>query len=251
MATRDIVLRMRELPLAVLLGLCLLGMGTGVLGAPAKSAGEVVFEQGPERAGFFPNLRVGAGVGVVQGVDVDSFEYGGMGLGGGEVRFEAGPGVTVAVGGGMSIPSWLHLELETGVSHNAMEVELPGLATISGDYWQVPLLVNATVPWALTDRLDLFGGLGLGAVIGVVDFSSAKLGPGLSGSMDVAESELGAAGALQLFGGVRYRVSECGAVALGYRFRGTTPPKWSADLWELDLDRVFTHTVAVTYEWKW
>jgi opacity protein-like surface antigen len=188
-------------------------------------------------------------------VDVDSFIYwegnSGVDFGAGELRFESGPALSLAVGGGMSMPGWLHLELETGVSQNSMELELPGLAVVSGDYWQVPLLVNATVPWALTERVDLYGGLGLGAVLGVVDLSSATAGPGWVGSMDVAGSKLSAAGALQLIGGVRYRVSESGALALGYRFRGTTPPKWSASKWDLDLDRVFTHTVSLVYEWKW
>jgi opacity protein-like surface antigen len=169
------------------------------------------------------------------------------------MRFEAGPALSLAVGGGMSMPGWLHLELETGVSQNPLELEVPG-AMVSGDYWQVPLLVNATVPWALTESLDLYGGVGLGAVFGIMDLSSGTAAagvPGLTGAMDVEGSKLGAAGALQLIGGVRYRVSESGALALSYRFRGTTPPKWSADTWDLDLTRVFTHTVAVTYEWRW
>jgi hypothetical protein len=241
------------------------------------SEAQVVFDAPAEDRPLFPNLRAGGGANLLQDAQLDSFTYTRRQVGtntpaddavsalfpaGSDVQFDPGPALGIALGGGMRMPDWLHVEVETGFSLNAFKFEAGG-AAFEGDLWQIPAAVNLTVPWQVSRSFDVFGGLGLGVVFGVLDLDPSAVQvrtlPGAEEFVTIEGTRFTGVGMAQAFGGLRYRLNAASALSLSYRFRGTTPPRWTGKSsldgqegeWELDLSRLYSHTVSLMYELKW
>jgi hypothetical protein len=252
----------------MLVGLCVLG---------SSSWAQVSFETPAEDRPLYPNLRVGGGGTFQQDAQLDSFTYYRRPLGTSspadsavsatfpaesDVKFDIGPSMSVALGGGLRMPDWLHVEVETGFSHNPFSFRAGG-AEFEGDLWQIPVSVNATVPWQISRSVDVFGGLGVGGVFGVLDLGATDVQvrdlPGYQESVTITGTRFTGVGMLQAFAGARYRFNPSSALSLSYRFRGTTPPNWSGTSsldgedgeWQLDLSRLYSHTVSLMYELNW
>lgn len=226
---------------------------------------------------LYPNLRVGGGLTLLQDVQLDAFSYSRRQIGTNspvedavfkkfaaesDVQFDPGPSLSLALGGGMRMPNWLHLEIETGFSRNSLGFRAGGEA-FDGDLWQIPAGVNATVPWRLSRAFDVYGGVGLGAVFGVLDLDATAVQvrdlPGSQEAVTIEGTRFTGVAMAQAFAGLRYRFNAVSALSLNYRFRGTTPPRWTGQAsldgaegeWEMDYARLLSHSVSLVYEWKW
>jgi len=258
-------------------GRLLLWVGALSVLSAGLSWAQVEFEAPDEDRPLYPNLRVGGGVIFLHDAQVDSFTYFRRELGTNspaeaevsalfppesDIVFETGPSLSVALGGGMRMPDWLHIEVETGFSLNSLSFRAGG-ADFAGDLWQIPVGVNATVPWRISRSLEAFGGLGIGGVFGVMDLNATEVQvrdlPGFQESVTIEGTEFSGAAMAQAFAGLRYRFTPSSALSLNYRFRGTTPLKWTGTApldgregeWELDISRLYSHTVSLMYELNW
>jgi hypothetical protein len=111
--------------------------------------------------------------------------------------------------------------------------------------------------------VDAFGGLGIGGVFGVMDLNATEVQvrdlPGFEESVTIEGTRLSGAAMAQAFAGLRYRFNPSSALSLNYRFRGTAPLDWTGTSsldgedgeWELDISRLYSHTVSLMYELKW
>lgn len=149
-------------------------------------------------------------------------------------------GMRFGLGFGYRFKDWLSIELETGLLYNpiALQAKIAGLAVLSieGNYFQLPLLLNAIAEIPMSREFRPYLGAGAG---GVAFF--------LSGA-EVFQGK-GVIFAFQATGGFRYAISQSVSFNLGYKFLmtpGLVELAVDTDYWEMrgvDIDKsVMNHT---------
>jgi opacity protein-like surface antigen len=180
-----------------------------------------------------PYVSVDAG-GALTG-DVSLKEYPGAG-GGSKVEFN--PGIRLSLDGGWRFSQWLRAGGQFGViSH---QVDGPEVS-----YGQFPILGNVEFQIPNRWRLIPFFGGGAGVSIATVTFDDDNLAGG-----DVVDgSAADAVFAWQLYGGLRYKLSETMAVGLVYKYFESESTNWEVDGTATDIrfGRARTHSISASF----
>lgn len=246
--------------------------------APSLAADDFL-QDSVEDEPLYPNLRVGLGPAWTHNANLNRFRYQRPALPGwetnalagavradmpgqGDMEFDIGPSLTLALGGRLGLPRWLHVEVETGFTWNRLQFSAVD-TELDGELWQVPAAVNLTVPWKVAESWEVFGGVGGGVAFGVMDLDSQALPvrdiPGAQNTAALEGQSLSGAATYQAFAGVRYRLKPSSGLSLTYRFRGTAAPSWTwnADLdgaegeWELETADLYSHSLLLLFDYNW
>jgi opacity protein-like surface antigen len=184
---------------------------------------------------------VRAGVALPQDTAIKSSPYGG----GGDIDFDAGLHVGVALGYRLS-PS-VAMELETGVLWNSVnEINGNNFSNVGGsaDFYQIPVLANV-VYTPLHGAFSPFIGVGVGEVTAIFDSSHLPLfGPG------TGYSDTDFVFAYQATAGFKYAVNERLDLGLAYQFLDAARNDWSDHGVPFETGDVRTHSIMATLTWR-
>lgn len=139
--------------------------------------------------------------------------------GGGLMKWNPGPKIDLSVG--YKIAENVAVELQYGFAVNGLS-KLDGMSSLAGSthLWTVPVMANGIYGYAFNDHWQAYGGVGVGALISVMDTSSQTY----------TDCEFG----YQAILGVKYLFNDSWACGLGYGFLGS-------------LDHHFNSTTSPTY----
>ena len=169
-------------------------------------------------------LRSGGYIGVDAGVNVVSdFKHSGRGF---DYGISLEPGIRFDIQGGYAFKLadtvTFGLELETGYLYNTLERahvrvgKFTASGEVSGDYFQVPLLVNGKLNWQFAPGWVAYGGGGVG-----VDFLLLDT-PGVLASSNVSTIGSETDFAWQALGGIHYSFGNH-ELGVGYKYLAVKP----------------------------
>ena len=177
-------------------------------------------------------LTVDAGVALVQDLNIK---------GGNTIELNPGARFDGAFGWQFSKP--LAAEFETGLALNSVE-KIGGVAVSSyagrADLYQIPMLVNLVYTLPVQGKIKPYVGAGGGGIATVADMQTPL------GGIDDTDFTFGYQG----FAGARWTLSERADIGLAYKFLASLDHSWSSRGVTLKTDATFTHSLMLSFRWK-
>jgi opacity protein-like surface antigen len=177
-------------------------------------------------------LNFDAGGAVVQDVRIKD---------GDTIKFN--PGGRIDAGLGWRISEPLSVEFETGVAFNSVD-KIGGVAVSSyggnADIYQIPLLVNLVYTPPLKSAIKPFIGIGAGGIGTVADMQTPL------GNINDTDFTF----AYQAVAGVKWTLSKHAEINLDYKFLGSFDHSWSSGGVTLRTESIFTHSLLLSFSWK-
>lgn len=190
--------------IALILGSASLALGaTSLLADDASSGGMVVPPPGL-RSGFY--IATDAGLNLADDLAI-SRSTGSISLSPG-VRWDLSMGYAIKLTDELTLAP----ELEVGVIYNELDTASAGHnhASVSGAYYQVPIMVNAVLNWQFSPNWVLYAGAGAGYDYNYLDVTGVSVTGG--------ESDF----AWQGMAGIKYAFG-ASEVGLGYKYLAVQP----------------------------
>ncbi|HEX3797170.1 MAG TPA: outer membrane beta-barrel protein [Verrucomicrobiae bacterium] len=153
----------------------------------------------------------------------------------GKIKFN--PGARFSMAGGYTFYSSATLslsgEIETGLIYNSLDSASAGgaSASLSGSYYQVPILGNAVLTLFPDSHWNPYVGVGGGMV-----YSSLSVDSVGGFSLGASSSEVDPA--VQVMAGLRYKLGERSEIGVGYKYLATFPD---------GISHVGTHSLSASY----
>ena len=177
-------------------------------------------------------LNVDAGVSLVQNLNIK-----------GGNNIELNPGARFDGAFGWQSSKQLAAEFETGFTLNSVD-KIGGVAVSSyggkADIYQIPMLVNLVYTPPLQGRIKPFIGAGGGGIATMADMQTPL------GNVNDTDFTFGYQG----FAGVGWTLSERTEIGVAYKFMGSLDHSWSSRGVTLKTDSMFTHSILLSFLWK-
>jgi len=177
-------------------------------------------------------LNIDAGVSLVQNLNIK-----------GGNTIELNPGARFGGAFGWQFSQPLAAEFETGLTLNSVD-KIGGVAVSSyggrADIYQIPMLVNLVYTLPVQGKIKPYIGVGGGGIATVADMQTPL------GGIDDTDFTFGYQG----FVGVKWALSERADVGLGYKFLASLDHSWSSRGVTLKTDAAFTHSLMLSFCWK-
>lgn len=177
-------------------------------------------------------LNVDAGASMIQDVNIK---------GGNTIELNPGARIDGAFGWQFSKP--LAVEFETGITLNSVD-KIGGVAVSSyggsADLYQIPMLVDLVYTPPIQGKIKPFLGVGGGGIATVADMQTPL------GNLNDTDFTFG----YQAIAGVRGALSKRAEIGLTYKFMGSLDHSWSSGGVALKTDAMFTHSLLLSFRWK-
>jgi opacity protein-like surface antigen len=177
-------------------------------------------------------LNVDAGVSLVQNLNIK-----------GGNTIELNPGALFDGAFGWQFSKSLAAEFETGFALNSVD-KIGGVAVSSyggrADIYQIPMLVNLVYTFPVEGKIKPFISAGGGGIAALADMQTPL------GSVNDTDFTFGYQGSA----GARWRLSERSDIGLAYRFLASLDHSWSSGGVTLKTDGMFTHSLMLSFCWK-
>jgi opacity protein-like surface antigen len=148
-----------------------------------------------------------------------------------EVDLEMDPGFRIGLAGGLQLNDSLSLELESGVTYNAIDsiagISLSG-SGVELDIYEVPVLLSLICRIPIGDHFSAYLGGGAGGVFALLEGD---------------ESEDDLTFAWQVQAGAEWAIGENLNLGLGYKLLGTGEIDWAG---VMTIDSLLTHSVLAS-----
>jgi opacity protein-like surface antigen len=165
-------------------------------------------------------------------------------------KLKLDPGFQLDVGGGYRPTAWLELGPELGFTFNSIHT-VGQWSYPDSMLAQMLMMANVRLEYPPQARLAPFIGAGVGGVASFLTF-----GGGGSGYYDYYYEPDGSGSdfalAFQVFGGLRYRMSEKWSLGLEYRYLVTDKQRWNVD-WRcggsfgISVDSIRVHSLCLVF----
>ncbi len=166
-------------------------------------------------------------------------------------KFKLDPGFQFDLSGGYRITPWLEVGPEFGFTYNFVD-SIGGWSYHDTRLGQILMMANVRLEYPVKSRLAPFVGAGIGGDASFLTFG------GYSGSgyyyydyePDGTASDFSLA--FQLFGGLRYRVTDKWNLELEYRYLVTDPQHWDVEWWngqrfDVSVDSIRMHSICLVF----
>jgi len=177
-------------------------------------------------------LDVDAGVSLVQDLNIK-----------GGNTIELNPGARIDGAFGWQFSKQFAAEFNTGLTLNSID-KIGGVAVSSyggsADIYQIPLLVNLVYTLPMQGKINPFVGIGGGGIATIADMQTPL------GNVNDTDFTFGYQG----FAGVGWALSDRADIALAYKFMGSLDHNWSSGGVTLKTDAMFTHSILLSFRWK-
>lgn len=161
--------------------------------------------------------------------------------GGGLIQWKPGPKVELSNGGVITIKTGnttitdrIFAEFQYGFAYNGMS-KVDGQSVSSGDIWTVPLMLNGIYKYPLNDHWRLYGGLGGGAIISVLNTPSPS-------GQNYTDCVFG----YQAMLGVQYHFNDKCVFGLGYGFLCSLDHHFNTT-----TSPTYMHSIMLTFSSTW
>jgi len=196
-----------------------------------------------QQAGHF-YVRFDTGPAFAQDTDVKQFIGPTPGL-----KLEFDPGVHLSAAGGYQVTDWFAAELQTGFSINGVDKFSPSsnIRVRDSSFGNFPMMANAVFQYPCRCGFIPFVGGGLGASISTFFADDIS-----DGTVIVDGTDSDAVFAYQVFGGLRYELSERMDLGLTYKYFVSQDPSWDVEVrygadGKIEFDQIPTHIIAFTF----
>ena len=149
------------------------------------------------------------------------------------IRYNIGPKVDISLG--YNITENIAVELQTGVAYNEIS-KFGSVSQANSDLWTVPVMANGIYRYAFNNHWQVYGGLGVGALIGMLNMYN----------FSPIDCEFG----YQAMAGIKYRFNDHLECGLGYCFLGSPDHHWSDNGADITTSPTYMHAVLVSLTYR-